>query len=221
MDFWCDLLRSIPYLLLRYLTVDLCRQIFPTCATVHPVCHRQWWTDDIRTNGHLLRLCRSTRRGCRHQFPEADRRRIWIGIRRATTTDRLRLFTRRRRSIERMRRRRLAVACVWCRRRGSSTEDLLTLLGLGRSLPCLRRTSEVCIGTSHTARTWGRQVTTRAQFLFNQSSVFELLQVGPAPFSQMDIIEATVIVWWVRGKIIRSVLHSSCARCNARTFKLA
>jgi len=41
------------------------------------------------------------------------------------------------------------------------------------------------------------------------------------PFPQIDIIGAMVIVWRVRGKIIRSVLCNivcnSCAQCNAHT----
>jgi len=43
------------------------------------------------------------------------------------------------------------------------------------------------------------------------------------PFPQIDIIGATMIVWRVRGKIIRSVLCSivcnSCAQCNAHTYE--
>ena len=42
-----------------------------------------------------------------------------------------------------------------------------------------------------------------------------------APFAQVDIIGAVVIVWRVGGKIIRSVLCNvvcnNCAQCNART----
>ena len=41
------------------------------------------------------------------------------------------------------------------------------------------------------------------------------------PFPQIDIIGAMVIVWRVRGKIIRSVLcnivRNSCAQCSAHT----
>jgi len=44
----------------------------------------------------------------------------------------------------------------------------------------------------------------------------------PPPFSQIDIIAAMMIVWRVRGKIIRSVLCSivcnNCAQCSAYTY---
>jgi len=50
---------------------------------------------------------------------------------------------------------------------------------------------------------------------------FLLLSSSP-PFPQIDIIRVMVIVWRVRGKIIRSVLCSivciSCAQCNAHTW---
>ena len=43
------------------------------------------------------------------------------------------------------------------------------------------------------------------------------------PFPQIDIIGAMIIVWRVRGKIVRSVLCSivrnSCAQCNAHTYE--
>ena len=43
------------------------------------------------------------------------------------------------------------------------------------------------------------------------------------PFPQIDIIGAMVIVWRVRGKIIRSVLcnivRNNCAQCNAHTYE--
>jgi len=43
------------------------------------------------------------------------------------------------------------------------------------------------------------------------------------PFSQIDIIEAIMTVWRVRGKIIRSVLCSivcnNCVQCNAHTYE--
>jgi len=46
---------------------------------------------------------------------------------------------------------------------------------------------------------------------------------GHTPFPEIDIIGAMVIVWRVRGKIIRSVLCSivcnSCAQCNAHTYE--
>jgi len=41
----------------------------------------------------------------------------------------------------------------------------------------------------------------------------------PPSFPQIDIIGAIVIVWWVRGKIIRSVLCNNCAQCNAHTYE--
>ena len=45
----------------------------------------------------------------------------------------------------------------------------------------------------------------------------------PPPFPQMDIIGAMMIVWRVRGKIIRSVLCNivcnNCAQCNAHTYE--
>ena len=51
-------------------------------------------------------------------------------------------------------------------------------------------------------------------------NVFLLLRF---PFPQIDVIGAMVIVWRVRGKIIRSVLcnivHSNCAQCNAYTYE--
>jgi len=44
-----------------------------------------------------------------------------------------------------------------------------------------------------------------------------------SPFPQIDIIGAVVIVWRVRGKIIRSVLcnivSNNCAQCNAHTYE--
>ena len=43
------------------------------------------------------------------------------------------------------------------------------------------------------------------------------------PFPQIDIIGAMVIVWRVRGKIIRSVMcnivRNNCAQCNAHTYE--
>jgi len=45
----------------------------------------------------------------------------------------------------------------------------------------------------------------------------------PSPFPQIDIIGAMLIVWRVRGKIIRSVLCNivcnNCAQCNAHTYE--
>jgi len=44
-----------------------------------------------------------------------------------------------------------------------------------------------------------------------------------SPFLQVDIIVAVMIVWRLRGKIVRSVLCSivcnSCTRYNAHTYK--
>ena len=40
-----------------------------------------------------------------------------------------------------------------------------------------------------------------------------------APFPQIDIIGAVVIVWRVRGKTIRSVLCNNCAQCDAHTYE--
>jgi len=44
-----------------------------------------------------------------------------------------------------------------------------------------------------------------------------------SPFHQIDIIGAAVIVWRVRGKIIRSVLCNivcnNCPQCNAHTYE--
>ena len=43
------------------------------------------------------------------------------------------------------------------------------------------------------------------------------------PFPQIDIIGAMVIVWRVRGKIIRSVLCNivcnNCAQCDSHTYE--
>jgi len=57
------------------------------------------------------------------------------------------------------------------------------------------------------------------QFLVELCSSWLLLL---PPFPQIDIIGAMVIVWRVRGKIIRSVLcnivRNNCAQCNAHTY---
>jgi len=45
------------------------------------------------------------------------------------------------------------------------------------------------------------------------------LSLEDAPFPQVDIIGAMVIVWRVRGKTIRSVLCNNCAQCNAHTYE--
>jgi len=67
-------------------------------------------------------------------------------------------------------------------------------------------------------------------YLFNCRSISDrflvasqlLLAVISVPFPQIDTIEAMVIVWRVRGKIIRSVLCNivcnNCAQCNAHTY---
>jgi len=43
------------------------------------------------------------------------------------------------------------------------------------------------------------------------------------PFPQIDIIGAVLIVWRVKGKIIRSVLcntlRNNCAQCNKHTYE--
>jgi len=43
------------------------------------------------------------------------------------------------------------------------------------------------------------------------------------PFPQIYIIRAVMIVWRVRGKIIRnvmcSIMYKNCAQCNAHTFE--
>ena len=61
-------------------------------------------------------------------------------------------------------------------------------------------------------------------YVHKKYAVIVLLQcsdTGP-PFPQIDIIGAMVIVWRVRGKIIRSVLCNivcnDCAQCSARTW---
>ena len=47
-------------------------------------------------------------------------------------------------------------------------------------------------------------------------------ELGPSTFPQIDIIGAVVIVWRVRGKIIRYVLCNivcnNCAQCDAHTI---
>ena len=84
----------------------------------------------------------------------------------------------------------------------------------GFSVPPRRRRSSV---DSHTRLT-GTQIPVRLM-----SSVVDLLLVCLPHFPQIDIIGAMVIVWRVRGKIIRSVLCNivcnSCAQCNAHTYE--
>ena len=50
-----------------------------------------------------------------------------------------------------------------------------------------------------------------------------LLVCVPPPFPQIDIIGVVVIVWRVRGKIIRSVLCNivcnNCAQCDVHTYE--
>jgi len=52
--------------------------------------------------------------------------------------------------------------------------------------------------------------------------LFSEIVCTPLPFPQIDIIGAMMIVWRVRGKIIRSVLcnivRNNCAQCNAHTM---
>jgi len=48
---------------------------------------------------------------------------------------------------------------------------------------------------------------------------FCVVLVKMPPFPQIDIIRAVMIVWRVRGKIIRSVLCNNCAQCNAHTYE--
>ena len=52
---------------------------------------------------------------------------------------------------------------------------------------------------------------------------FNLVARVESPFPQIDIIGAKVIVWRVRGKIIRSVLCNivcnNCAQCNGHTYE--
>ena len=49
------------------------------------------------------------------------------------------------------------------------------------------------------------------------------VQYQCAPFPQIDVIGAMVIVWRVRGKTIRSVLCNivcnNCAQCHAHTYE--
>ena len=49
------------------------------------------------------------------------------------------------------------------------------------------------------------------------------INVVSSPFPQIDIIGAMVIVWRVRGKIIRSVicniLCNNCAQCNVHIYE--
>jgi len=53
--------------------------------------------------------------------------------------------------------------------------------------------------------------------------VLLLFPLKSTPFPPVDIIGAVVIVWRVRGKIIRSVLcsivYNSCAQCSAHTHE--
>jgi len=50
-----------------------------------------------------------------------------------------------------------------------------------------------------------------------------LVCLSVSPFPQIDIIGVVLIVWRVRGKIIRSVLCNivcnNCAQCNAHTYE--
>ena len=60
--------------------------------------------------------------------------------------------------------------------------------------------------------------------LLNQhKSECMLSVIEPTPFPQIDIIGVMMIVWRVRGKIIRSflctVVRNNCAQCNAHTYE--
>ena len=57
-----------------------------------------------------------------------------------------------------------------------------------------------------------------------QSATWRICKLSSyPPFPQIDIIGGVVIVWRVRGKIIRSVLCNivcnNCAQCDAHTYK--
>jgi len=53
--------------------------------------------------------------------------------------------------------------------------------------------------------------------------LYVLVVKPPPPFPQIDIIGAMMIVWRVRGKIIRSVLCNivcnNCAQCHAHLYE--
>jgi len=65
-----------------------------------------------------------------------------------------------------------------------------------------------------------RQTHTRVHIL---RQTHRCAQKHTPPFPQIDIIRAVVIVWRVRGKIIRSVLCNivcnNCTQCNAHTYE--
>ena len=148
MDFWCDRGHFSPCLLLHYLMVDHCHQIF-----LHPVYLCQWWTDNMRTKGHL-----STQHGCLHRCLAADRHRTWIDILHVMTIGRRRHFTRqyhhqvhRRRSVDQMWHQRLAIEAPWNHHLYWWTEARLTSLGHDQSLAFLRLMLEVCISRINSA----------------------------------------------------------------------
>jgi len=59
--------------------------------------------------------------------------------------------------------------------------------------------------------------------LYALKSAPSRLGINASPFPQIDVIGAVVIVWRVRGKIIKSVLcntvRNNCAQCNAHTYE--
>jgi len=75
-----------------------------------------------------------------------------------------------------------------------------------------------------------RQFSTGAEMSWVQSvctpsneDLMEADRIQIAPLPQIDIVGAVVIVWRVRGKIIRSVLCNivcnNCAQCYAHTYE--
>jgi len=54
---------------------------------------------------------------------------------------------------------------------------------------------------------------------FTENPVFYTVVFTSTPLPQIDIIGAMLIVWRVRGKIIRSGLCNNCAQCNAHTYE--
>jgi len=63
----------------------------------------------------------------------------------------------------------------------------------------------------------------RKEGLPTSRKAFHQLPLTVAPFPQIDIIRAVVIVWRARGKIIRSVLCSivcnNCTQWTAHTYE--
>ena len=102
----------------------------------------------------------------------------------------------------------LFLLCNCCQRHSSLLSMLSFLVQL---MPvCDRKVSMFCVF--------------RWKFLrsvyYSSLSLFTVLST---PFPQIDIIGAVVIVWRVRGKIIRSLLCNivcnNCAQCNAHTYE--